>query len=478
MAGITVLNTVDNTLREELSPTVGEILPTVDPVFGTMNATSVGVRRDAVGRDWEVKKTFVTSLSGAFEWRSAADTAPTTSQMTATLSAYGTTPPAVVYDTPPSFPAATEASNLGLTQRTIRLCQGNGNMSFPLQILGTDQMSASIMSYVAKSIKLTARHIAQQRAISFYATDANKSICSVASVDDGTSATPTITIGSNSSATNDRIAGLQVGMHVDIWDSTGSGTQRNSGEELMVYAVDPLGGTVKLYTSDGAGCTSTIVATDILVPKNSVTLGPSSLADWVVASGSPFGLSLTSFPQLKSVLDTTGGSLTESLLNSVVGKFDDAYSGWVDLDTILTTGGVMREFVDQAEDLGQFQRQGAALNLKAGFTDVGYTYNGRNFKWIISRYCPSGTLYIIKTGGQNLSRYMPPRVKGSGSNTAFDGEVEFFAPLGGSSGIFKHAHASSGATTEMVEAPFYLFTEIAPELMQGIKMTGLTENTA
>ena len=107
MAGITVLNTVDNKLREELSPVVGEILPTVDPVFGTMNVSSVGVKRDGVGRDWEVKKTFVTSLAGAFEWRSASDTAPTTSQMTSTLSAYGTTPPAVVYDTPSTFPAAT-----------------------------------------------------------------------------------------------------------------------------------------------------------------------------------------------------------------------------------------------------------------------------------------------------------------------------------------------------------------------------------
>jgi len=45
-------------------------------------------------------------------------------------------------------------------------------------------------------------------------------------------------------------------------------------------------------------------------------------------------------------------------------------------------------------------------------------------------------------------------------------------------GIFKHAHNSTGGTTENVEAPFYLYTEIAPELMQSIKMTGLTENTA
>jgi len=125
-----------------------------------------------------------------------------------------------------------------------------------------------------------------------------------------------------------------------------------------------------------------------------------------------------------------------------------------------------------------FQRQGAALNMENGWTDIGYQYNGQKFKWLLSTYCSPGYLYGLKTGEGNLTRYIPPNVSGMGTHDAFGGDVQFISKWAGSTGIFKPLHNDSGNTTEVLEAPFMTLHEIAPTDVQGIKLTGLTELNA
>ena len=89
--------------------------------------------------------------------------------------------------------------------------------------------------------------------------------------------------------------------------------------------------------------------------------------------------------------------------------------------------------------------------------------------------CISGRLYGIKLNNGNIKRYIPPKV--AGSDGRIGSEVEFLAPLGGSNSIFKIAHASSGASQALLEAPFWQYCLVCPIDVKGVKLTGLTEAT-
>lgn len=456
----TVLSSLSQLLREELAPSVPELLTATDGAFTKIRNTSMGVRRDeGIGRSYQVKHTFFTSLAGAFRWGSpvgsTAKTGPTSHY---------------VDGTPTTFPTISETARPGTTQSTLTLVQGSGNLALPIQVFQADQLSASLTSYVAKTVQATARLVAEVQAGSFYATDSYGSICAIASSTvngGGTSVDFTVSAG--------RVNRLYPGMFVDVYDSTGM-TQRNSAALCTLDIVNPLGGTARIVTVDGTTDLSDVVNTDIVVPKGSLSQGPSSPYDWIVDSGSVFGVALSGYPQLSSLLASSVGSVTEAILNAKIGQFDDAYGGWVDLDTIITTGGVTREYLTQAEDLGVFQRMGRALDIQGGWASVGYTYNGRKFDWLISRYIAAGHLLVTKLGNQNIKRYVPPRIPGSGRRAEFGGEIEFFSNLAGGNGVFMPAVNGDGAVTEFLQAPFWTLCELAPDFAQSIKLTGCTES--
>ncbi len=478
----TILGNLDNMLREELGPGVREMLPEIDPIFSKINSSSIGVSRDEIGRGYQVKHTFVTSLAGAYKWQAA---------LASDVSASPST--SVMYDntTIRAFPTHTEATNPGIITRTITLTQGAGTIVFPLTVLQIDTMSSAVIKYVAKTMKLVAQLVAQTNAVSFYASDSYKSLGTIDTMstdeaDDGS----TDTYKARFTLDEGRIRRFYPGMLVDVYDSTGT-TNRLAGQTYyaVVHAVDYLNKQVTLITS-GAVTNYWITAVesgDVIVPHGGISatvgLGPSGLEDWAVepdavgesADPTLYGIHLNNYPQLGSLVGASVGSVTESILNKYIGGFDDAYAGMCKLDTIITTGGVVREMLDQVQDLRVFQRNGTPLNMENGWADIGYQYNGRSFKWLISPYCSAETLYGLKLGDKNITRYVPNKIPKSGSEKNFDGEVQFFAPLGGSSGIFMHAHNSSGAVTEFVQAPFFTTHELAPNYPQMIKLTGCTE---
>jgi hypothetical protein len=283
-----------------------------------------------------------------------------------------------------------------------------------------------------------------------------------------------------------RIRLFYPGQVVDAFTGQASSTytQLNT-KDLVVRAVDYINGYVTLETIDAAsdsGWADGLSDNDILVPRDCTSsgswLGPSGLEDWMVSSGTLFGMDTNSYPQLRSEVSAINAPLTETILNQYIGSTMENLRGLVDIDTIITTGGVVRKYLDGHSDLGVFQRQGTSLNIVGGWADIGYVYNGKKFKWLISPYCAPGRLYALETGNGNITRYHPPRITQTGSNNAFDGEIQFYAPLAGSNSIFKPAHSSSGYTTDYVEAPFFDFKEVTPARPQGVKLTGLTELNA
>jgi hypothetical protein len=458
----TIIDSIDSIIREELSPSVTDLLPKIDPVSQKFVRDEFSATREGIGRDWKVYHEFFTSVGGAFEWKAATGgdlaTGPTTSN---------------VYDTPRNFPTYSEAPNVGSTSRYLTLVQGAGTMVLPIQLFQTDQLSAMVTKYISKAIQGVARNVANYQVISLFKADSYSSIAHIdGSITNGTTGDDDATFAVDGG----RIRQFYEGMLVDIFDSSGA-NQRNSTDYCIVDSVDRLNKTIKVQLIGSSPTFDVNLADDdIIVPRASKSLGPSGWEDWIVDSGSLYNMSLTTYPQLKSYLATSVGSLDEWALSSYIGAFDDAYGTLVELDTILTTGGVTREYLEQTGSFSAYQRQGAALNMQGGWSDIGYMYNGRKMDWMISQNCPSGVMYIIKTGDGNLKEYVPPRIPSAGTKEGFAGDIQFLAPLAGSSSIFLPARGASGEATELVEAPFFCFKERAPEMPQSIKLSGCTES--
>jgi len=207
------------------------------------------------------------------------------------------------------------------------------------------------------------------------------------------------------------------------------------------------------------------------------------LEDWIKSSGqimggsaSAEGLDLDTYSDFKSLVKDVSGPLTDTVMNGYIGGFLDAYPG-ASLDTIITTMGVTLKYLEQPTLYNNrmfYDRQGKSLDVKGGWDDVSFSFNGRSFNWLISPMCISGYLYACKFAGGNVKRYMPPAVGGADGRV---GEVEFLAPMTGQSSVFMVGRASSGAPQALLEAPFWYYNLIAPVDPRGVKLTGLTEAT-
>ena len=183
------------------------------------------------------------------------------------------------------------------------------------------------------------------------------------------------------------------------------------------------------------------------------------------------------YSQFKSQVVAVNGPLTDTVMNNYIGGFLDAYPGQT-LDTIITTQGVTMKYIENTTLWNSrqiYDRTGKTVDVAGGWDEVTYSFNGRKLTWMISPTALKKRLYGLKLGGGNIKRYVPPRVGGVDGRVS--AELEFLAPLGGHRGIFKVAHASSGASMEMLEAPFWEYKLIAPVDVKGVKLTGLTEST-
>jgi hypothetical protein len=185
-------------------------------------------------------------------------------------------------------------------------------------------------------------------------------------------------------------------------------------------------------------------------------------------------LDLDYYTQFKSLVKAVNAPLTDDVLNRYIGGYLDSYPGMT-LDTIITTQGVNQNWLSQPglyNNRQNYDRTGKSLKMKGGWSEVTYEWGGRTFQYVVSPMCLSKTLYALKFSEGNVKRYVPPTVGGSDSRV---GGVEFLAPLGGHSGIFKIAHSSGGASQDLVEAPFWMYKLVCPLNPCSIKLTGLTE---
>jgi hypothetical protein len=274
---------------------------------------------------------------------------------------------------------------------------------------------------------------------------------------------------------------LCAGLEVDIYSADGV-TKRNAAK-LLVYYVDPLNNSVRIDFADGTTTfTTAVVDTDVVVLADSKGNGPTALDRWFISSGTgPYGLNSALLPQILSIVVAVGGNLTDTVLRKY---FAGRLVGWGESampDTILTTPGVLSNYVAQFDTTNyrRYEVQGEAYKVRGGYDGAtSVTIDGREVTFTTCAMVPQGFLYAFKMKNGNIKRYVPPRLPGVNSGGgAFNKDIEFFAPLGGSKDIWKHAHYNSN-TTKYLEAPFVSIEEYIPEEMGGIKLTGLTEERA
>jgi len=476
----TIADAISDTLREELSPMLDESLFEVDPLMRKIERSSIGVERDAVGRNWQKVQTFITSLAGAI--KAEADSAINGDTLTY---GGGDGDTAVIYGQSTTWPGITETVAPGFAQRTITLKRWKGNIFLPLDVIRADRMDASIISVVAATMRQTARNVAIQRFNNFLAADSKRAIVTVGSsiTDGGTDdASVTCSIGST-----DRIARIRNGMLVDIYEPSADYSKRNQ-VALIVKWVDPINKTVCMEAADGSTTFAEQVATgDIVVLHDGFAsgtgYGPTNLRSWLTDSGTVFGINLANYPWFKSSVNSLSSQTpTEELFRKYLGQFADVHTRDQLPETGLTTSGVIADYVGNADSLRTFPVQGAVVNYKGGFQSDedggipilldGFTYTLKPCSLI-----PSGNVWFVKLRDGNIKRLVPPALPKAGSAGGFPQDVEFIGPALGGSGIWLPAQDSSANLTPYVQAPFEIIEEYVPDSLPGLVLTGLTEYT-
>jgi hypothetical protein len=459
------------------------------------------MRNRGIGRGWKVIKTWVTGVSGGAKFMDVAGGNTLSGPLGFNM-----------YDTPQTFQAVDEVTAPAFIQTEVTLIEHRGNFYLPHQILRADRLNASIGSVVAQNLKGVSDLLAQQEAAIFYSSSASTgeladigdSSANVTNKTSPTSDTAVMIFDLSGTGASGRVHRFRTGMMVDLYDSTGT-TKRNAGYFLVIDNVDPLdnkihvrrvdGGTFQTDTSLGGGFTyaGSGADNDIFVIKDSVNKAPKGLESWI-ADGSTvtsfFGIDVRNFGQFRSYVPSAiNAAMTENTLNKHFAKFFESFPG-MKIDTMLTTMGVLIGFIDNldtyntavASQPGRFRydRNGQAVTVEAGWEAFRYRFASRSVEILTSTYCNPGTAYCGKIRGGGLTRYVPPPIPGAKVDSRFGTEVEFVASLGGTGGlqgIFKHAHSTTGATTDFVEAPFLRQWNVMPSTQSKnwMKLTGITE---
>jgi len=513
------LTALDNFIREELPRVINESLPQIAPVFSDIESSSIDVvRNEGIGRGWKVIHLFSTGVAGLIEYANPAGPAMlggSSSDNLSVLNPVGT-------DFAP-FPTASESPHTGNIKRELTLHKMVGNFSIPIEWLQLDALSATQIKQVAKDIKAVGELRAITEAASLfgyavanaggYMVDVLGRISAIA--EKGSTDYINITLNE----TYGRIHNFRPGMRIDVVaDSSGviqTGTDpdgtdvRNYTHTTNVYvwlivdSVDYLNkiitlrpihsvlGTTPNYGSGSSGDVFAVAAAanDWLVVSrcSRYTAGTRPLhswgfEDWLKGSGLIMGgaalaggLDLDTFPQFKSQVVAVNGPLTDTVMNTYLGGYLDSYPG-VSLDTIITTTGVTQKYIEQASLYNNrmiYDRTGKALSIAGGWQTVGYSFNGRELKWIVNPMGLKNRLYALKLAGGNIKRYVPPKI--GGADARIGNEIEFVGPLTGHSGIFLESRSSTGAVQGFIEAPFWQYKLIAPIDVRGCKFTDVTE---
>lgn len=176
---------------------------------------------------------------------------------------------------------------------------------------------------------------------------------------------------------------VEVGMVIDIYDSTGV-TPKATGRNITAIVANTS------ITFDGAAISG--VAGDIMVRTGNVTREITGLQNIVAATGALYGIDPATTPVWASVTNTnsgTGRALSEGLMIKLA---DDIYTKGGDTTVIWTTLGVRRAYFNL---LVQQRRYTNTKEFEGGFSGLAFTTDRGDIPVMADIDCNPSTMYFL-----------------------------------------------------------------------------------
>ena len=505
-----VEDVITSVMAEKLGDVVFDSLPKQDPVWPEIAASHLGVTRGGagLGRDFLIKKVYKTGVGGWGHWSAVINPSGDLLNTEA-----GTPAGARVPNTPRTYPAFNEGTIGEYLTVDSQLVKRFGNIFIDENTLLADSMDATIHNLVGDRIEDAGKDFALANTLSFYAEDGLGSGSDIDNVfatvgathtdpDDSGAATvvgdSAITVNISQGEMNN----FRPGQRLELFDTAGTtrrhaagSTLRNDGTAwLRVDTVDPFGETAVLRLHGGGTFDTEVVTGDILIQERDPTASatdirntsaagksrqPYGLFSFIKSSGTLFGengdtgISLTTAPQFKSLVDTSlSGVLTETDLNQFMGRFWHRLGGLVELDTFITTMGILNGFFTGIDGAARWERNNMTPQAKLGWSDWNYTLNGRSMRVMISRGLSSGNFLGLQLKNKNLEMFIPPE---SADTTQTDSRVSNLVRFINPGSIFKVAMVSS-LSSDQREAPFNSHLQIFPRQPQSLRLGSFSES--
>jgi len=303
-----------------------------------------------------------------------------------------------------------------------------------------------------------------------------------------------------------------------------AGSTRGTRIQLVVENVDPLTNKVTLILQSGTSSTAISVLRDnavgaafisninelnndadvvyanshLLDNKGGTTFkGIAGINSWLKAgdettpkllgaeSDSTDYINVNERPEFKSFKYAVGGVLTEYNLKRYLQRVHSAFEplGHT-IDTLIASEGVWSAY--ESQKIGQYRID--RTNRVASITNEGqqegfsFSFEGHTYKGHTSRFVEAGTMYGIKLGGKNWKKYVPPSPAGMSKMAQADAYVPFEFVAGALTGTGTNqlpVYDSSGGLTLVTQAsqmPGRIRMQLVPDQVNGMKLTGITED--
>lgn len=194
----------------------------------------------------------------------------------------------------------------------------------------------------------------------------------------------TVTADAANTVTVDTVQYLELGMIIDIYDTTGA-TERADKREITAIA-----GLVVTYS--GADASGVIVATDILVRFNSVSRETIGFKQIVSDTGILYNINPATEPVWKSVMNTNGGvnrALSEALMVKMV---HDIRRQGGKTSVIFCSDGVQRAYFQLLSQLRQIVN---TQKFEGGFSGLGFTTDYGEVPVVTDFDCQANRMYFM-----------------------------------------------------------------------------------
>ncbi|MBV70292.1 MAG: hypothetical protein CMH52_03000 [Myxococcales bacterium] len=519
MASTGTLFDKDSTRIEEiLSKQIDTILPTMDPIWRDTVVTSQGVgNASEFSKDFQVNKLYRTGMTGVIDQAAPVGDFPLFGDQV------GTTIGARLLQNTAAktFPDALEGAKPKALRLTVPMRAMYTNLALTLGEMQMDATPAVVGDVIAPVLQGFAQNLSHTLCNYWYVSQADKyKLGTISGTPTNSGSGPYYSKVSILENTYDRFF---AGQRIDIYDESedsGNGLRSNSisgGARYAVFvdSVDDLKGELTLVSAVNVfagGVTGSVAIADgdALMYANSgedeAGNGPTNTSasftgiaginSWLKNTGDLLGseavgtanegkISVADHPEFKSFFKGSVGVLTEHKLRQYLRRFHAAKAKLGQtIDSLVASDGVWLSY--EAQKIGQYQieRSGNLSNMNSQGSEEGFafTFEGRTYKGNTSQYVEDGSVYGIKTSGQNWKRYSPPDYAGLQAMGEAPAHVpfRFVAPAltGGTSAKFPYlTGGAGGALTEVVQMPGMLRMQLIPDQPAGMKLTGVTTDT-